>query len=395
MSIEQIKKLAKDAYVTVVANRRHIHAHPELSFCEYATSAFIREQLDHLNISYQVMADTGVVAMITGGLSSSKVIALRADMDALPILESTNTPYQSTSPGIMHACGHDVHTASLLGTASILQSMRQYFGGTVKLIFQPAEEILPGGASLMIKEGALRDPVPDVVIGQHVMPSIPSGKIGFRPGMFMASMDEISMVVSGRGGHGAMPHQNLDPVVIACHIVLGLQQVVSRYNNPIYPTVLTIGRFLAEGAINVTPDKVHLQGTFRTMNEDARNAAHAQMKKMAEGIADAIGAQCEVSIARGYPCLFNKESTTETIRGFAEAYLGSENVLTSEAMTVAEDFAYYSQVSDACFYLLGTGGPNKEWNFPLHSPRFDIDEDALQTSTGLMAYIALQLLSGV
>ncbi|MES1225353.1 MAG: M20 family metallopeptidase, partial [Bacteroidota bacterium] len=271
---EQIKKLSVEISKDVISNRRHLHAHPELSFKEYKTSGFIKKQLDDLNISWKPMADTGILAIIEGEKSSDKVVALRADMDALAITEANEVDYVSTNKGVMHACGHDVHTSSLLGTAKILQSLKKEFGGTVKFIFQPAEEVLPGGASIMIKEGVLENPKPQTVIGQHVMPSIECGKIGIRKGKFMASMDELYVTIHGKGGHGAQPHQNVDPVLIASHMIVALQQVVSRMANPYMPTVLSFGKFIANGTHNVIPNQVYLEGTFRTLDEAWREEAH-------------------------------------------------------------------------------------------------------------------------
>ena len=338
------------------------------------------------------MADTGVVALIKGEQPSDHVIALRADMDALPITEANDLPYSSKNHGVMHACGHDVHTSSLLGTANILQSIRNNFGGTVKLIFQPAEELLPGGASLMIKEGVLKNPVPEIVIGQHVSPFIEAGKIGIRKGKFMASMDEIFVTIRGKGGHGAQPHKNIDPVIIMAQILVSLQQVVSRMANPRLPTVLSFGKVIANGAINVIPDEVYLEGTFRTLDEDWRAEAHTKMKKMAKAIAEGMGGSCDFEIKKGYPFLINEEKLTEQVSVFAKEYLGKENVEEIDVWMAAEDFAYYSQSTDSCFYLLGVGNNKKGIVSSLHTPTFDIDENALVTSIGLMAYMAVKRL---
>jgi amidohydrolase len=281
---EKIQALAEGIHDDVIGLRRHLHQNPELSFAEYQTSAFVKTQLDALGITWTAMADTGVVALIRGDKPSDAVLALRADMDALPIVEANDVPYKSLNEGVMHACGHDVHTSSLLGVARILKELKPDFGGTVKLIFQPAEERLPGGASIMIKEGVLENPKPQAVIGQHVMPLIDAGKIGIRSGKYMASTDEIYVTVKGKGGHGAQPQQNIDPVVITSHIIIALQQVVSRIADPKLPTVLSFGKVIANGATNVIPNDVYLEGTFRTMDEEWRAEAHRRMKKMAEGI---------------------------------------------------------------------------------------------------------------
>lgn len=389
---DKIHSLAAQIHEKTVGWRRHLHQNPELSFQEYETSAFVKAQLDQLGVPYTPMADTGLVAHIRGEQSSDKVVALRADMDALPITEVDGREYGSKNTGVMHACGHDVHTASLLGTAHILQSLKADFGGTVKLIFQPGEERLPGGASLMIKAGALQNPAPHAVIGQHVMPLIPAGKVGFRSGKYMASTDELYVTVKGRGGHGAQPQQNIDPVVITAHIITALQQIVSRIADPKMPSVLSFGKIIADGATNVIPDSVYLEGTFRTFDEQWRKEAHIRMTKMAMGIAESMGGSCDFEVRSGYPFLVNDEKLTADIRGYAEDFLGQENVVDLDLWLAAEDFAYYSQVADACFYRLGTRNEARGITSAVHTPTFDIDESALALSTGLMAYITLRRL---
>lgn len=388
----EIKELARTIFPEVVENRRHLHANPELSFEEFNTSQFIKKKLDELGISYTSMADTGVVALIEGAKPSSNIVALRADMDALPITEVDGREYGSKNPGVMHACGHDVHSSSLLGAAKILNSLKDKFGGTVKFIFQPAEEKLPGGASIMIKEGVLENPAPQAVIGQHVMPLIEAGKVGFRSGKYMASSDELYVRVIGQGGHAAQPQQNIDPIVITAHIITALQQIVSRIADPKMPTVLSFGKIVAEGATNVIPNEVQLQGTFRTFDEEWRKVAHQRMKKMAEGIAESMGATCEFEIRSGYPFLINEEKLTASVRSYAEDYLGEENVEDLDIWLAAEDFAYYSQIVDSCFYRLGTGNSSKGITSAVHTPTFDIDESALELSTGLMAYLTIKQL---
>lgn len=390
MLIDEIRQSAQSIHSRVVENRRHLHAHPELSFCEYETSAFVKARLDEIGIPWQPMADTGVVAMLHGEKSSGGVVALRADMDALAILEANDLSYASQNKNVMHACGHDAHTSSLLGVAEILQSIKSKFGGTVKFIFQPGEEKIPGGASLMIREGVLENPRPVAVIGQHVMPGIDCGKIGVRAGKHMASMDEIYVTVRGKGGHGAQPHLNIDPVLITSHIIVALQQVVSRMANPMLPTVLSFGKLVANGAVNIIPNEVYVEGTFRTLDEKWRDEAHRQIRTMAESIAKAMGGSCDFNIVRGYPFLVNEEKLTAQVRAFAEEYLGRENVIDLDIWMAAEDFAYYSQAADSCFYLLGVGNKAKGIVSSLHTPTFNIDEDALALSTGLMAYIAIK-----
>jgi len=389
---DKIKDLAESIFNDVVGYRQHLHANPELSYHEFATSAFVKEKLTAWGIEFTSCANTGVVALLKGDLPSEKVIALRGDMDALPITEISDKPYASKNPGVMHACGHDVHTSSLLGTAHILSKLKAEFGGTIKFIFQPAEELLHGGASIMIKEGVLENPKPDYIVGQHVMPLIDAGKVGFRSGIYMASTDELYVTVTGKGGHGAQPHQNIDPVVIASHIIIALQQIVSRNADPRIPSVLSFGKVTANGATNIIPNEVKIEGTFRTLDESWRAEAHKRMKKMAEGIAESMGGSCNFDIHKGYPFLINEEKLTANARAFAEDFLGKENVVDLDIWMAAEDFSFYSQVTDACFYRLGTGNAAKKTQYSVHTPTFDIDEDALKISTGLMAYIALKQL---
>jgi amidohydrolase len=390
MLTQKIKEQAEKIVDEVVNFRRHLHAHPELSFHEHETSAFIAKQLNEWQIPFEKMATTGLVAIIKGDKPSNNSVALRADIDALPIQEANDVSYKSINNGVMHACGHDVHTASLLGTTKILNSLKADFRGTIKLIFQPAEERLPGGASIMIKEGVLENPKPKAIFGQHVMPLIEVGKVGFRSGKYMASTDEIYVKVKGMGGHGAQPQQNIDPVVIAAHIIIALQQIVSRVADPRIPSVLSIGKIIANGTTNVIPNEVYMEGTFRTFDEDWRANAHQKMKKMAEGIAESMGANCEFNIVKGYPFLVNEPSLTQRSRSYAEEFLGKENIVDLDMWLAGEDFAYYSQVADACFYRLGTRNETLGITSPVHTPTFNIDEDAFKISSGLMAYLALR-----
>lgn len=389
--LDQIKKLSLDYAADVISIRRHLHAHPELSYQEYETAKLVFEKLSGFGLTpVQGVAETGLTVLIEGKNPSKKCVALRADMDALPILEANDVPYKSTKHGVMHACGHDVHTSSLLGTARILNDLRNSFEGTVKLIFQPGEEKNPGGASLMIKAGALENPKPASIIGQHVMPLVPVGKVGFREGMYMASSDEIYLTVIGKGGHGAAPELAIDPVVIASHIIIGLQQIISRNASPKQPTVLTFGKIIANGATNIIPDEVKISGTFRALNETWRKEGLEKIKKMAEGIAESMGGKCEVSISHGYPYLENNPELTRRIRKAAEEYVGKENVVDIDLTLGSEDFAYYSHVVPASFYRLGTGNAAKGITAYVHSPHFDIDEDALKLGPGLMAWMAIQ-----
>jgi amidohydrolase len=390
--LPEIKRLSTQFLPEVIEHRRHLHANPELSFQEYKTSAYVKEVLNNIGLPWKAVANTGVEATIRGKLSSNQVIALRADMDALPITEGNNVSYASKNPGVMHACGHDFHTSSLLGVARILSHLTDRFGGTIKFLFQPGEEVLPGGASIMINEGVLKNPAVNSVIGQHAMPRLEVGKIGIRPGKHMASMDSIFVRIVGKGGHGGQPHQNIDPVVIASHIIIALQQIVSRMAHPGEPTVLSFGKVIANGAVNVIPDEVYMEGTFRAMNETWRDEAHRKMKKMAESIAEGMEGKCEFKIVRGYPFLVNNERLTMQVRQWSEEYLGKENVVEEDIWMAAEDFAYYSQVADSCFYLCGVGNVSKGITSSLHTPTFNIDENALEVSTGLMAYLAMRRL---
>ncbi len=392
---EKITELAIKNHNKVVDVRRHLHANPELSFQEYNTAAYIATQLEKAGIPYNKgVAGTGIVALITGTKESGdhSVVALRADMDALPIQELNEVEYKSKNAGVMHACGHDVHSASLLGAAAILAELKEEFSGTVKLIFQPGEEKLPGGASLMIKDGALKNPTPAAIIGQHVMPLIDAGKVGFRKGLYMASTDELYLTVKGKGGHGAMPHLGVDPVLIAAHIITGLQQVVSRNANPATPSVLSFGRVIANGATNVIPDEVKLEGTFRTFDEKWRTAAHEKIGHFARSLAQGMGGDCEVNIVRGYPVLFNNPELTTQARALAVEYLGEENVEDLDIWMAAEDFAYYTHELPGCFYRLGIRNEKLGITSSVHTPTFNIDEKALETGAGLMAWIAVKKL---
>ncbi|MCU0392603.1 MAG: M20 family metallopeptidase [Thermoflexibacter sp.] len=391
--IDSIKSLAKEYANDIIAYRRHLHTYPELSFHEYNTAKFVAEQLKKLGLSAQPLANTGLVALIEGKNPNSKVVALRADMDALPITEANDIPYKSQNQGVMHACGHDAHTASLLGTAHILSQLKDHFEGTIKLIFQPAEEKAPGGASIMIKEGVLENPTPQSIIGQHVAPLVPVGKIGFREGMYMASTDELFITVKGKGGHAAMPEMLIDPILIASHIVVALQQVISRNFTPKLPAVLSIGKIIGNGATNVIPNEVTMEGTFRTMNEEWRGIALSRMKKLAEGIAESMGGSCEFNILKGYPFLVNEPMLTKRMKAAAAEFMGKENIIDLDLWMAGEDFAFYSQQIDACFYRLGTRNEAKGIVSGVHTPTFDIDESALEIGAGLMSWLALKELT--
>lgn len=387
---EKIKSLAKAYKEEVIQTRRHLHANPELSFHEYKTAAFVKERLLEIGVTkIESKADTGWVALIEGRNPGKNTLALRADMDALPIIEANDVSYKSQNPGVMHACGHDAHTASLLGAAKILNEIKDQFEGTIKLIFQPGEEVAPGGASLMIRDKVLENPAPSGIIGQHVMPLIPVGKVGFRPGIYMASADELYITVKGKGGHGAMPETLIDPVLIAAHLIVALQQVVSRAASPKIPSVLSFGRVEALGATNVIPNEVKIQGTFRTLDEPWRAKAHEKMLQIARGIVEGMGGELDFEIRKGYPFLKNEPEMTARAKQAAQDYLGEENVLDLDIWMAAEDFAFYSQIVDGCFYRLGTRNEAKGIISGVHTPTFDIDEDALEIGAGLMAWLAV------
>jgi amidohydrolase len=392
---EQIQQLAEEGFQEVIDIRRHLHQHPELSYQEVETGKFIANRLSQMGIPYEHgVAENGVVGLIEGKNPNSKTIALRADIDALPIEEANNIAYKSKNEGVMHACGHDVHTSSLLGTAKILFALKEHFEGTIKLIFQPAEEKLPGGASIMIKEGVLENPKPVSILGQHVHPPLEVGKVGFCPGKYMASADEIYVTITGKGGHGALPQDCIDPILIAGYLITALQQIVSRNANPSMPTVLTFGKINSVGgATNIIPNQVKLEGTFRTMNEEWRFDAHRRMKRIAEGIAESMGGSIDFNIVVGYPNLYNNEPLTNRSKQLAVEYLGADKVVDLPIRMTAEDFAYYSQEMPACFYRLGTGNQEKGITSPVHTNTFNIDEDALKLSIGLMAWLAIGELS--
>jgi amidohydrolase len=395
MSIKQkIIDKSKEIIDEVIDIRRHIHKYPELSFHEYETSKYIKTKLTEFGIPFKDnYVKTGIVGVIEGVNPRKKIIALRADMDALPIEEDNNLDFISVNKGIMHACGHDVHSASLLGASKILNDLKESWEGTVLLIFQPAEEKLPGGAKLMMEEGALNDPKPELIIGQHVLPTLDAGKVGFKSGMYMASTDEIYISIKGKGGHAAMPHQINDTVLTTSHVIVALQQVVSRKCNTAIPSVLSFGKVEALGATNVIPSVVKIEGTFRTMDEEWRTEAHKHIRSIAESTAKGMGCEAEVEIKIGYPFLVNDSEITEKSRQASIDLLGEENVVELDLRMTAEDFAYYSQQYPTTFYRLGVKAKKVTSPAPLHSPFFMVDEDALLTSIQNMAYLAVLNLS--
>jgi amidohydrolase len=388
--IEKIKNLAAKYAPEIIGIRRHLHANPELSEKEFNTADFICKTLDDYGITYtRNVGGNGIVAIIEGQQPQISTLALRADMDALPINELNDCDYKSQHPGVMHACGHDVHMASLLGASKILNEVRNDLEGTLRIIFQPSEEKFPGGALAMINDGVLKNPEPARIYGQHVLPTLEVGKVGFKPGRYMASTDEVYLTVKGRGGHAATPELNIDPVLIASHIIVALQQVVSRAASPGIPTVLSFGRVIADGRTNIIPSEVKIDGTFRTFDENWRAKAHIKITSIAKGIAESMGGSCEVFIDKGYPFLVNDELATSEAKTLAEQYLGPENVVDLDQRMTAEDFAYYSHIIPACFYRLGVKNPSWSTIRNLHTPEFDADERSLETGMGLMAWLAV------
>lgn len=373
-----IQQLANSILDEAIAIRRHIHANPELSFQEHETSKFVQQQLTNWGINFSNgWVETGVVATIEAANKTDKWIALRADLDALPIQELTKVEYKSTKDGIMHACGHDVHTSMLLGVAKCIQDNTDKLQANVKLIFQPGEEKLPGGAKLMIEAGALENPKVDEIYALHVFPELEVGKVGLKSGMYMASCDEIYMTINGKGGHAAMPHQVIDPIAISALLITSLQQIVSRKCPPNIPCVLSFGRIEGLGATNVIPDKVELQGTFRTMNEEWRSKAHELIKQQTEELVKSFGGEAVIDIRVGYPYLENDPTLTEKARKKAINQLGQENVVDLPIRLTGEDFAYFSQKIPATFIRIGVRNEAKGITKAVHNAEFDIDEKAI------------------
>lgn len=381
MSLKDLLKIASSEILNeIISIRRHLHRYPELSFEEEKTAQFVSDQLTSWGITHQKgIVKTGIVATIESSNSQAKWIALRADLDALPILEKNETSYASVNKGIMHACGHDVHTAILLGTAKVIHALKDQLTVNVKFIFQPGEEKLPGGASLMIEAGVLENPHVSEIYALHVFPELEVGKIGFREGMYMASCDEIRMTIKGKGGHAAMPHLNIDPILISSHLIVALQQVVSRNCPPQIPCVLSFGKIEGLGATNVIPDEVYLEGTFRTMNETWRTKAHQLIQEMSDQLTKSMGGSADVKIDVGYPYLENDVQLTQLARERAIKILSNENIVDLELRLTGEDFAYYSQKIPATYIRIGVRNESRGIIYPVHNSKFDIDENALLT----------------
>ncbi len=384
-----IKRLAKDYSEEFIAVRRHLHAHPELSYEEFETSLYVQQKLREWNIPYEVKASTGVVGLIEGKNPSSKIVALRADMDALPIEEANEVTYKSVKPGIMHACGHDVHTTCLLGAAKILNETKADWEGTVKLIFQPGEEKNPGGASYMIQEGVLQNPAPEKIFALHVHPGLEVGEFSFRGGMVMASADEIYISIKSKGGHAAAPQYTADTILIASHLIVSLQQIISRNNNPFNPSVLSITSFQAGNTTNVIPSEVKLMGTFRAMDEAWRFQAHELITKQTMQLVAAMGAEANIHIDVGYPFVLNNEALCDVASKNAALFAGNENVTETELRMGAEDFAYYSHQIPACFFRLGVGNKALGITSGVHTPNFNVDEGCIEQGMGMMAWMAV------
>lgn len=384
---EKIKSLAKQYLDEFIAVRQHLHANPELSYQEFETSKFVQSKLDSFGIPFEVKATTGVLGMIKGKNPDSRVIALRADMDALPIQEENELAYKSKNAGVMHACGHDVHTTILLGAAKILNELKDEWEGTIKLIFQPGEERNPGGASYMIKDGVLENPKPQGIFGLHVHPGLDLGKLSFRKGRVMASADEIYITIKSKGGHAAAPHLTADTVLISSHLIVALQQIISRNNNPTSPSVLSICSIQGGHTTNVIPSEVKLMGTFRAMDETWRYKAHGLIRKLATGLVESMGAEIDLHIDVGYPTVDNDPALTTTAWKLADDYMGKENVSETEMRMGAEDFGYYTQVIPGCFYRLGVRNIDQGIVHNVHTPKFNIDERAIETGMGMMAWL--------
>ncbi len=389
---EKIRFLSEKYADEMIQVRNHLHAHPELSYKEFETSKFVQQKLSDWGIPFQIMGITGVVGLIKGKNPDKKIIALRADMDALPIQEENNIPYQSLNAGVMHACGHDVHTTCLLGAAKILNELKEEWEGSVKLIFQPGEEKNPGGASILITEGVLENPTPDAIFALHVHPNLQVGKCSFRGGMAMASADEIYISVKSKGGHAAAPHLTSDTILAASQLVVNLQQVISRMNDPFNPSVLSITSIQGGNTTNVIPSEVKLMGTFRAMNEEWRFKAHEIIKNIGNHTASITGTNIDTLIDVGYPCVVNDISLTEKAKLKAKEYMGEENIEETEKRMGAEDFAFYSHKIPACFFRLGVKNESKNITSGVHTPTFNVDEDAIKNGVGMMAWLAVSSL---
>ncbi len=388
---EKIRSLAKKYADEFIAIRHHLHAHPELSYKEFETSKYIRGKLESFGIAVEVKATTGLVGSIKGRNPGKRIIALRADIDALPITEENDVAYKSVNAGVMHACGHDVHTSCLLGAAKILNELKDEWEGTVKLIFQPGEEKNPGGASLMIRDGVLENPAPQAILALHVHTGMKVGKFSFRSGKVMASADEIYITVKGKSGHAASPHLTTDTILIASHLVVALQQLISRNNDPFIPSVLSITAMNGGFTTNVIPAEVKMMGTFRSMDEGWRFRAHKLIKKLSVELVHGMGGEVDVHVDVGYPSVMNDEKITAAARKKAEEFFGAENISETVLRMGAEDFGYYAEKIPACFFRLGTMNKAMGITSGVHTPTFNIDENAIAAGMSMMAWLGSSL----
>ncbi len=385
--IDQIKKLSNEFYQQVVAFRHHMHQFPELSFQEFDTTAFIKKELQNAGITVEKpLLETGVTALISGKNPDSKCVAIRADIDALPIQEENTLPYKSKREGLMHACGHDIHSASVFGTALILQHLNDEFEGSVKVIFQPGEEKLPGGANLLIEKGVLNQPKVQSIFGQHVFNDLPVGQVGFRSGLYMASADEFHIEIIGKGGHAALAESIQDPIEAMNHLLIRLRKIIHDNTGEI-PSVIAFGDIQAKGATNVIPNTVHIKGTFRTMDEEWRAKAHELLLRETEQVADEFGVSIDLGLMKGYPFLNNEEKLTVQSMQYAKEYLGEENVIDLPLRMTSEDFAFYTHFVPGCFYRLGTSNSAFDLSSPVHTSTFYANDLCLKTGMGLMAYL--------
>jgi amidohydrolase len=388
--LPQIKQIAKEIEEKLIETRRHIHSHPELSYEEFETANFIEAQLKKIGITIiSRCAKTGVVALIEGNNPSARIVALRADMDALPIEEKNDVPYKSKNIGVMHACGHDVHSTCLLGAAEILFATKNHWDGTVKLIFQPGEEKNPGGASLMIADNVLENPKPEKIFGMHVHPQMEVGTFSFRGGVVMASADEIYVTLNGNGGHAAAPHNTTDIIVVAAQIITGLQQIISRNNNPFNPSVLSITSIQGGNTTNVIPSQVQLKGTLRCMDEAWRTKAQNLVTKYINETAATYGATANVNIDKGYPMVYNNEALSDHAKNLAVLCKAQDAISTTELRMAAEDFAYYGQHIPACFFRLGAGNKALGIIHNVHTPIFNVDEKCIAEGAVIMAWLGI------
>lgn len=390
--INKIKLLAERYYTEIIEARRYLHQHPELSQQEFGTMEYVANKLRSFGIEPRVgVAKTGMSAIIKGNNPDSYCVALRADYDALPIKECTGLAFSSENDGVMHACGHDMHTASLLGAAKILADIKNEIEGSVMLIFQPSEEMYPGGAYMMMEDGLFSEVVPDEIFAFHCLPEMDCGRIGMKKGKYMASTDELYLTVKGRGGHGGTPNLNIDPIVIASNVIVAMQQIVSRNADPMMPTILSFGKMMGEGRTNIIPDEVKIEGTIRTFSEEWRLEAHKRITSIAQGVAEGMGGSCDVFIDFGYPYLVNDDDTTQNTFDNGVEYFGDSKVEWLEQRMTAEDFAFFAQKIPACYFRVGTHIKDTPIT-NLHRPNLMIDEKSIEYAMGFMAYNAVKAL---